>query len=73
MTIWEILGATGFLLWLFALIAACVLAATVGINRLASWIDERVAQRHEDVVERCNVYQLHPRPVSEIRPRGDAA
>lgn len=73
MTLWEILGAVGFLLWFFALLAAIVLAATVGLNRIAYRVEAWLDDRHGDVADRCNVYQLHPRPVSEIRPRGDAA
>lgn len=74
-TDWQILGAVGFLLFCASIVAGLIMGMAFVFNHLARWVEDRYARRRaqSDVVERCNVYRLHPADVVPIRRDNDAA
>ena len=79
MSVWQITGAVGFLMWFAAFIGGLILVAAAACNKIAYWVEARYTEPPENpVVQRCEVYTLRPRQsldaLETARPRrGDAA
>lgn len=75
MTTFQVIVAIFVIIGLAATIAGLIIASARALKPWADRVEQRQrAAEHQELVDRCNVYRLHPATIDEIRPRrGDAA